>query len=104
MIKEDVSVVTSWLARMRAFRKDKELIGRRIYPYTRVPDFLTGESRNAILELADILHLYLEQKKQLRSTKRVAEQFLNGELTADNLDIEWKKLSKKAALTLAQIK
>jgi hypothetical protein len=100
LIREGTSVVDTWRERVMDFRKDKELVTLRIYPYTRVPDLLSGETRSAVLEVVNILSNQLGRKKKLSPTKGVANQFLCGKLTQAQLDREWVGLAEKADETI----
>ena len=48
----------------------------RIHPYQRVPEVLTSETRQAILETAAVLRKHLHYKKRLMPTKSVVADFL----------------------------
>jgi hypothetical protein len=95
-IKEKPAIIDGWQDRVTRFRDNSDLIKLRIHPYQRVPDVLTSETRQAILETAAILREHLGYKKRLSPTKGVVAEFFAGRLTVAQLDNEWSRVGQTA--------
>jgi hypothetical protein len=96
-IKEKQSSIDGWKERVARFRDNADLIKLRIHPYQRVPDVLTSETRQAIIETAEVLRAHLSHKRRLSPTKGVVGKFFAGQLTVAQLDREWSRIGEIAA-------
>ncbi|MHB1543039.1 MAG: phospholipase D-like domain-containing protein [Gammaproteobacteria bacterium] len=96
-IEEECSIVDSWETRVNDFRKRTDLIQLRIFPYQKVPDVFTIETRQAITETAKFLREHLSSKKIMSPTKGVVAKFFsNPGMTVEELDKEWERVGKCA--------
>jgi hypothetical protein len=100
LVVQNESIVEVWRERVERFRSNTELIHLRIFPYTRVPDLLNAEARKDILKAANILAVQLEQKSKLMQTKKIVSEFLNGQMSIDELYDEWYHLQDAAKKSL----
>jgi hypothetical protein len=96
-IKEKPAIIDGWQDRVTRFRENSDLIKLRIHPYQRVPDVLTSETRQAILETAAILREHLRYKKRLSPTRGVVAEFFSGRLTVAQLDNKWSRVGQAAS-------
>jgi hypothetical protein len=96
-VKEKPTVIDGWQDRVTRFRHNADLIKLRIHPYQRVPEVLTSETRQAILETAAVLREHLHYRKRLMPTKSVVAEFFAGRLTVAELDHEWSRVGRTAS-------
>ena len=58
---------------------------------------LTSDTRQAIIETAEVLRAHLSYKRRLSPAKGVVAEFFGGRLTVAQLDQEWSRIGEIAA-------
>ena len=99
-IKEQHSIIANWKDRVTRFRDNTDVIKLRIHPYQRVPELVTSETRQAILETAMILREHLGYRRRLGSMKSVVADFSADRVTIAQLDQEWSRVGEAAAAAI----
>ncbi len=96
-IKDDLSVIQSWVERVKKFGKNKDLLKSRLHPFEKLPEeILVGESRATVRRTFDLLREQLMSKPVLKGTKAVLKKFIVNSMTLEDLDKEFDRIAKAA--------
>jgi len=88
--------ITKWEERVRALRQDKTLLSLCLFPYEKVPDLLTTEARDEVLQMRHSLTMRLARKKKLKPVAGVVREFLMRKVSREELDERWATLADQS--------